>query len=154
MAIAIPGDPAPIVVKRDVPGQTIFTYFPDRTLSGIDYPDGCENLLTLTCTLDPDDPKRIMITGLPQIRTNARKVNIVREGDAYSMVAQPTIYSLLPMEFQLTVPSNDVLIIGPGAMARRSSSPGHHFLMRQKDGMEFETVLLLMPEVFAAPLKR
>ena len=74
--IAIPGRPVSIVLKRGLPQQTMFLFRPDRTLSGLDYPPG-DNLLTIACTLDEDDQSKVLITGLPQVRTTYHRPQFV-----------------------------------------------------------------------------
>ncbi|MDY6914177.1 MAG: hypothetical protein SVT52_06965 [Planctomycetota bacterium] len=151
--LAAPGNPVPIVLKRRQGIQTIFTFHSDRTLSGADYPPG-DNLLTVSCTLDQDDPSVITITGVPQVRSTQRKQKIVQQSTGFLMVAKPTLFRFRPLAFQIAVPSGDFIVVGPGSESYRPHSVGHHFVVREKEGMEFETVLVLMPEVFAAPLKK
>jgi hypothetical protein len=153
LLVAIPGDPLPIVLKERQAAQTIFTFYDDRTLSGADYPPG-DNVLATVCTLDEDDVSRIMVTIVPQIRTTHRKTRFVLDGGEPKKVAAPMTYSFPQLAFQLTVPSKDFLVIGPGAHARRPTSVGNHFLVREKEGVEFESLLVLIPEAFAAPMRR
>lgn len=146
--VAIPGRPVPIVLKPDQPGQTIFTSHADWTLSGQDYPAG-DSVLSVVFTLDPSDPSRVMLTGMPQIQSTQREAKFVRNEYGLSIVHEPTVYAFSPLTFQLKVPSEDLVVIGPGAASRRPSSAGHHFLVKSKRGMDFETVLVLVPKVFA-----
>ena len=60
------------------------------------------------------------------------------------------MYELTDLTFRLSVPCGDILVVGPGAAARRPTSAARHFLIKEKDGMEFETVLLLVPSVVRA----
>ncbi len=151
--VAFPNRPKSIILKSRQPAQTIFCYRADRTLEGFDFPPG-ENLLTLSCSLDEDDPSELLVTGVPQIRTTHRRSKFVDNGAGMMMVHQPDIYSISPMTFQLRVPKDHFLVIGPSLAAARSSSVGHHFLVKEKNGMQFETVLIIKPKVVAAPIKR
>ncbi|MHC4982509.1 MAG: hypothetical protein ACYTF6_05000 [Planctomycetota bacterium] len=149
--VSQPGEPLSIVLKQRQPIQTVFVYSDDRTLSGADYPPA-DNIFTLECTLNPDDPSKIMITGVPQIRTTAQRPRFVSGPGLPSMVARPDYYSFQSATFQVMLPSKDILVVGPGSQSRRSSSIGSRFLVSQNNGVEHETVLIFMPEVFAAPL--
>lgn len=149
-ATMLPGRPLHIVLKRGLPPQTIFLYRPDRTLSGFDYPPG-ENLLTISCTLDEDDPSKVMITGLPQIRTTYHRPQFIDRNGRITMVNRPDMFSLSSLTFQVVVPSGDFLVIGPAGESGRPTSVGHHFLVKNKEGMEFETVLVIKPQAFATP---
>jgi hypothetical protein len=69
------------------------------------------------------------------------------------MASRPDYYSLEAVMFRAVLPSKDVLIIGPGSQSSRSSSIAHSFLLSNKNGIQLETVLVLIPEVFAMPIK-
>lgn len=143
----VAGQPTPVELKSRQPAQTIFVFFPDRTMTGMDYPPG-DNLLTLSCTLNEDDPSKVLITALPQIRTTKRVPQFLQSAGVGQMVTRPLVYSFHPLTFQLTVDNDDFLIVGPGIMARRPMSLGHHFLLQDREGMLFETVLVIRPRVF------
>ncbi len=149
---AMPGRPVPIVLKTRQPAQTIFISYDDRTLSGADYPPG-ENLLTVTFTIDEDDPSRAVITAVPQVRSTRRKTHILRGPSGYQIVQKPALHTLNPLTFQISVPNKDFLVIGPNAESRRATSVGRHFLLKKKKGVEFETMLILIPEVFATQMR-
>lgn len=146
----IPGAPQHIVLKEQQPAQAIFISNPDQTVSGSDYPAG-DAVLSLACSLSEDDPNSMIITGLPQIRSTARRPQIVRDETGLRMLDLPTMYPFTPLAFQLTIQRNDFLVVGPGVESRRKSSLGHIFLARQKEGLEFETVLIILPEVAKIP---
>ena len=149
---ALPGVPVPLELKRKQPGQTIFTFYEDLTLSGADYPAG-DNLLTIACTLDEDDPTIVRLTGLPQIRSTYRKPTVLNRPGEPMIVERPVIYDLPSLMFQVTVASRDFLVIGPNSQSQRRCSAGRSFLVAQKDGVPFETVQLLVPEVFETSTK-
>jgi hypothetical protein len=152
MMMARPGVAVPFVLKRCDKEQTVFTFYEDRTLRGADYPPG-ENLLAIVCTLNEDDPTRVLLTGVPQLRSNRRRAKVMTQMGRAVMAYEPDLVSLRDLTFQLSIPSEDFIVIGPGAGSRRLHSAGHEFLVRSKSGIEFETVLVLIPEVFAAPIK-
>ena len=148
-----PGQAVPIVLKRAAPSQTIFIFNDDRTFGGEDFPPG-DYLMTIVCTLDEDDPSKALITGVPQIRTARGKTRFVESGGGLLMLSRPALHTLSAMTFQVTVPSNDFLVIGPGSQSQRPSSIGNKFLVKTKDGIEFETVVVIRIEVLAAPISR
>jgi len=147
---ALPGAAVSVELKQRQPTQTIFTFYDDRTLSGADYPAG-DNLLMIACTLDEDDPTIVRITGLPQIRSTYRRPTVLNKPDGPMIVEKPVTYDLHSLLFQVSVESKDVLVIGPNSEAQRRWSAGRNFLVTEKDGVPFETVQLLIPEVFEAP---
>ena len=151
-AVALRGNPLKISLKTDQPEQVIFTYYNDRTLCGLSYAPG-DNVLSLTFTLDDDDPFKIMVTGLPQIRSLTRKPTMVRDGGKFRMAQASPTSSFDPLTFQFTIPSGDFIVIGPNSQSRRRSSVGYHFLINNKEGTDFETVLVLAPEVITAHTK-
>jgi hypothetical protein len=150
--LTLPYDVVPVILKQYQPEQTIFLSYRDRTLAGQDYPAG-DCILCFVCTLDQDDPKQVCMTVMPQIRSTERHQEITDENGQYMVLLKPTVFAMPALTFHLNVPNRDFLIIGPGAQSRRPSSLAHSFLVKQKDGMSFETVMVIRPEVFWAPLK-
>jgi len=150
--VFLPGDPYPLDIKQDEPIQTIFLTNSDRTISGADYPPG-DNSVMLSCTLNEDDPSKVMVTGVPEIRTTQRQMRLVNDHGNFSWRAMPTVYSFAPLTFRASIPSKDIVVIGPGSQARRPYSVGNHFLVHSREGVEFEKVLVLIPEVLAQPMK-
>ena len=149
---SLPGNPLHITIKQHQPIQTVFLFHEDRTLSGSDYPPG-DNLLTIVCTFDEDDPNRVIVAGCPQIRSTRHTSHIVRRRGKIARTSRRVIFPFLPLAFRLTIQSGDLIVIGPGPGALRPSSVGHHFLVDGNGGIESETVLVLIPEVELAPVK-
>jgi len=147
-----PREPVSCVVKKRQGVQTIFVFHDDRTCSGADYPPG-ENLLTVMCTFNPEEPKELIITGLPQIRTTQHRARIIRARNSLTIVERPTLFNFDSLAFQVRLTGGDFLVIGPGTQAGRPSSLAHHFLIKRRKGVQFETVLVLIPEVVAVPVQ-
>jgi len=141
----LPNDPQPIVLRTGQPAQTIFLSRDDGTLAGADYPPG-DNVLTLSFGLDDRDLSRVLVNGLFQIRSSRRHPEIVKNGGTYQFRQEPRRFPLGPLAFQAPVDAGDFLVIGPNAAARRPTSAGRHFLLRCKEGMHYETLLILFPE--------
>jgi len=149
---AMPNDPLQIILRQRRPEATIFTFRDDRTLRGQDYPVG-DYMLTVACTLDEDDLSKVMFTAVPQIRSAAKSPKFVISPIGPRLINQPKTYSFDELTFQLMVPPKGFLVIGPGANARNPSTVGHHFLTLKREGVEFETLLVLMPEVLVTPIR-
>jgi hypothetical protein len=141
------GRPGAVVLKAGLPIQTIFTYFDDQTLSGADYPPG-DNLLTLGATLDRGEANRVILTALPQIRSTRKQSQLTMENGIPTFASMPVLFPFRPLTFQLAIPEGCFLVIGPGIQSRRGSSVAHHFLTLERDGLEYETLLILHPTVF------
>ena len=149
---SMPASPMSVMLKEGQAGQTIFTFHDDRTLSGQDYPPG-DYLLVMVCTLDEDDLSKIMMTVMPRIRSTKKRRTFVMGPGGAEMVTQSDAFNFDQLTFQLMIPPKGFLVIGPGANARNPSSAAHHFLVKKRDGMEFETLLILTPKAFATPIK-
>lgn len=141
---ALPGTVNPIVLKKDQGIQRLFLYYDDRTLRGEDYPPG-DNLLSLTGTLNEDDPSKVLLTGMPQIRALKKEKVIVEDHGSYRFVSKPKFFPFTPLTFQVEIPKGGFLIIGPGIQSRRTSSLAHHFFTKTKNGLLFETLVILRP---------
>jgi hypothetical protein len=86
------------------------------------------------------------------VRSARRITKYVMSPVGPQMVNEPELFSLDDLSFRLLVPAKGFLVIGPGANARNPSTVGHHFLTRQREGVQYETLLVLTPEVVAAPI--
>jgi hypothetical protein len=151
MAVALPGNPLPIVLRDRQGEQSIFVFHEDRTLSGSDYPPG-DNVLAVACTLDQDDRGRVFVSAVPQIRSTHRRSQYVLSEAGATVSVQPDCFPFASLTFQASLTSGDFIILGPGAQSRRTTSVGHRFLVREKEGVEFETLIVMAPEAVAAPL--
>ena len=151
--LAHPGTPLPIVLKARQGEQTIFIYRRERTLFGRDYPPG-DNVLMVTAGINWEKPSSVHLMVTPLIRSSHRRARFVHQPAGYVLTAQPSYFPLRELDFQFTIPAGGFLLIGPGPQVRRQTSPGYHFLVRQHRGAKFETVLVIAPEVFAAPVRR
>ena len=144
--LTLPGEAHSITLKKARPAQTIFTFHEDQTLSGADYPPG-DNLLTVLCMLDEDDSERIIVTAQPQIRSTRLRSEAVRQSGKPAVVSKPVLFPFRALTFRMPVRSGDLIVVGPSPAAMRADSVGHHFLITAKEGIEFETLLILIPAV-------
>jgi len=144
------GAPHHIVLKRDQGVQTIFSFHADRTLSGQDTPPG-DNVLSTVCTVDEDDADRIILTGMPQVRSSKIRTRFRNEPDGVRIVNRPTMFGFEDLMFQMPMKPGEFLVIGPGAASRRPHSVGRHFFIEKKQGISFEMVLVLTPKAEMLP---
>ena len=150
---ALPGQPFQVELKTFLDPQTIFTSYADRTLSGADYPSG-DNLLVLSVTLDETNTSRMIVTAMPQIRSTHRVQDIVTDNTGrLTFVDHPVLYSFRPATFQTSMSDDEILVIGPGAESRRPTSIGYHFLLHEKQQLQFETVLVVSIRAVKASVK-
>lgn len=145
-----PSIPAAFELNERNRGTTIFTSHANRSLSGADYPAG-RDILSILCTIDEDEPSTVLVTASLQIESARRRPKLSAPGGSVMLKVKPTIYNFPELTFQLSVPTKGFLVIGPAAGARRPTSIGHHFLVRERSGAKFETVIVLTPEVVVAP---
>jgi hypothetical protein len=147
--------PNQITLKPCCPTQTIFTYFTNRSLRGEDYPPG-DNILSISCSVNPNDRQTIHFSALPQIRSTKRKGHIVKNHGQPKIVYKAKYFPFDPLLFQAKIRSGDFLLIGPGREARRPSSVGKHFFTVRKKGMPYETMLLIRPRIYKikVPIRR
>jgi hypothetical protein len=144
--LAPPGRPVPVVLKSGLPSVTLFAFRADRTLTGEDFPPG-DAILNTSMTFDQGDPSEVWLTLQPQVRTARQRPRVVSDLAGPRVAVEPDFCPLTPLTVQVPVPRGGFLVIGPGSMARRPYSPGRHFLVAEKKGMHFETVLVLIPRV-------
>ena len=147
-----PGAAVPVVLKVAEPRQTVFLFRPDRTLIGNDYPP-CDNVLMMAGTVNYDEPTDVHLTAGTILRSVERQTRYVEGAGGYVLTSLPTYYRLEDMGFTVKIPAGGFVVVGPGPDVRRDTSPGHRFLVRTRRGLQFETILVIAPEVFAAPIR-
>lgn len=146
---AFPSRPTPILLKEHQPIQTIFTFNSRGELKGFDYPPG-DDILMLTCHLNDDDPSGVLVQAVPLVRSTAHQnVYVKTESGNYTIEQQPVLFPLEALEFKAPVPQGYYLVIGPGTLVSRPTSPGAQFLVKDKQGLRYETLLVIVPEVLA-----
>lgn len=148
-----PGEPLSIPLKQNQDVQTVFLKAADRTLTGYDYPPG-DDVVTIVPTINYDDPTATHVTGALAVRSARRRPQYVETPTGYVLSSEPVRCPLPGMDFRLIVPPDQFVVIGPGAAARDEDSPGGAFLTIRREGVRFETVLVILPEVFAEPVRR
>jgi len=146
------GTPHHVVLKRGMGVQTVFGFHADRTLSGSDMPPG-DNVLTVVCTVDEDNAGRIILTGMPQVRSSRIKTHFLNEPAGVRILNRPVMFGFEDMMFQMPMAPGEFLVIGPGAASRRPHSVGRYFFIRKKQGVDFEVVLVLTPRAEMLPEK-
>jgi len=146
-----PGQSVTVVLKENQDVQRIFTFTDKGRLGGLDYPPG-DNILMLTCQLNMDEPSEVIVQAVPLVRSIRRINRWEKTDNGYKLSRQPVIMPVEPLEFTAKLPQGHYLVIGPGMAAMRTTSPGGRFLVSKKDGLRYETLLVVVPEVFAAPM--
>jgi hypothetical protein len=144
--------PGTIVLGKNRPAQTIFLYSENKTLTGNDYPSG-DSLIKISSVTDPDYSDKSLLTITPEIRSTNTKLQIVREHGAPRIEENPVLFLFKSMRFQLKMTDGEFLVIGPGIESHRPTSLGHHFLTNTENGIEYERILVLQPQVVRFELK-
>ncbi len=144
------GVPHHITLKREQGVQTIFSIHADRTTSGNDIPPG-DNVLSVVFTVDEDDADRVILTGMPQIRSTRIKTRFRSEADGVRIINRPTMFGFEDLMFQTPMKPGEFLVIGPGAASSLPHSVGRHFFIRKKQGVNFEIVMVITPKAEMLP---
>jgi len=149
--LAWPARPAPLTLREHQGHQRIFTFTDQGLLEGRDYEPG-DNVLMLTCHLNANDPSEVLLQVAPVVRsrTRVRRWSRTEEGE-YELGNKPVQTPVGDLQFTVKVPKGHYIVIGPGQAAARTTSPGHRFLTAEVRAARLETLLVIVPEVFAAP---
>jgi len=153
MMVGRRGAPHHVVLKRKQGLQTVFDFHSDRTLSGSDMPPG-DNVLTIVCTVDEDNAGRIILTGMPQVRSARNRTHFLNGPTGIRIINRPVMFGFEDMMFQMPMSPGEFLVIGPGAASRRPHSVGRHFFIQKKQGVDFEIVLVITPRAEMLPEKK
>lgn len=148
--LAMPGRQQQITVKEHQDVQRLFVFDRFGLLTGQDYPAG-DNVLLLTCNINGQNPSEVVVQAVPAVLSETKSVRWQETDQGYQRVDQREEVPVKPLEFSVRAPRGTYLVIGPGADVMRSTSPGNSFLVTERGGLRFETLLILVPEVFTAP---
>lgn len=141
-----PASPAQVFLQRNDHHQTVFAHRLDETVYGMDYPPG-DAMLAVHCLVDPATPARMSMTVMPQVRASRQKMRYTKTDGRYNFIKVPILHNFTELAWQISVTMGDVIVLGPGRGARRSSAVGRLFFLRDVDGATFETVVFLAPDV-------
>jgi hypothetical protein len=148
--LAMPGHQQQITLKEHQDFQRLFIFDRAGLLNGRDYPSG-DDILLLTCNINGQDPAEVVLQAAPAVLDERKIIRWEETDQGYQRVEKREELTLTPLQFTVRAPRGTYLVIGPGADVMRSTSPGHSFLLGERGGLQFETLLILVPEVFAAP---
>lgn len=149
---AWPGTVMDVLARKDQPAQSIFLFYGDKTRTGSDYPPG-DNVFAVACTVDETNPQGVLLTGVPQIRSAQNEFQPTRTDARMGIVSPYTRTPFAPLTFRAAIPPKGFLLIAPARAALNTSTLGHRFLIEQRDGLSFETVLIVLPEVIRKPIR-
>lgn len=138
--------PSTLTLRADLPPRTVFAVGRDGLARGTDYPGG-DYALGIGCRLDVSDPSRVQLTIVPQIHSGEKMRELVRSAGHLTFRNRQEVTSFSEASVRVTLPVGDALVVGPSRQAGRTSSIGHCFLAGDRDGIPFETMILLIPEV-------
>lgn len=152
VAIAALGDaPGSVTLKEGQPDRTIFTVGREGAVRGADYPPG-DYAIGVGCRINENDPSRILMAVVPQVRTGAPEPPGMRVVGPPAARTHKEVLGLEAGTVTVTLSAGDILVIGPSGRSARASSIGHCFLTGSREGLPYETVVLLTPEVIAFSL--
>jgi len=148
-----PGQVVPVELKEHLDDQRIFIFSGTGQLRGYDFPPG-DNVLNFICHLNAEDPSEVLLQMAPVVRSTRKVSRLVKTPVGYVRRSRSVSVPLEALELNVRVPQGQYVIIGPGAISRRATSPGNRFLVGVADGLRYETLLVVIPQVFAAELPR
>lgn len=148
-----PGDGIPLVLQKRDQVQPIFAFDSLGYLHGLDYPAG-ENVLMVACHLNVENLEQVILQATPLVRAERLVPTPVKTPHGWGWDREPLRVPIGWTEFTLRVPVGDYVVIGPGAASARTTSPARHFLIGMREGQRYESLLVLVPEVWAAPIRQ
>ena len=149
-SLAWPGRPHPVVLKEHEGVRRIFTFSRAGTLHGMDCPSG-DYVLMLSCHLNAEDPSEVLLQAVPLVRSSRAALRWERTDTGYERRHRPIATPIEALEFTVNVPRGHYIVVGPGVGVSRDTSPAGRFLITERRGLRYETLLVIVPEVFAAP---
>lgn len=151
--LAVPGRATPIPLQSADRRQCIFVFNRHGELRGRDYPGG-RNVLMLACRVNNDRPDEVLVQAACVVQADDGRVRYVRAGGGLQLKAVPVEEAVEGVEFTVRVGAGQYLVIGPGEASSRSTSAGGRFFVSDDRGLKHETLLVIVPRVYAAQLPR
>jgi hypothetical protein len=151
---ASPGVPICLTLKENQPPQMVFAFDGDGSAHGADYPAG-NYVLAVSYRLNEKEekPSTILLTVVPQIRPASSKTADDSINAEAEFRTDKEIISFEQAAFTISMPVGDILVVGPSSESHRPSSIAHGLLKGNLNGVPFETVLLLIPQVVPASIR-
>jgi hypothetical protein len=151
---ALSGEPVCLTLKKNQPPQMVFAFDGDGSAHGADYPAG-DHVLVVSYRLNDmeETPSTVLLTVVPQIRPAPGKTADDSMIPGAEFRTDQEIFSFEQAAFSVTLPVGDILVIGPSRESGRPSSVGSSLLTGHRNGVPFETVLLLIPQVVPASIR-
>jgi hypothetical protein len=138
-----------VVMKADLPEQTIFYFDGSNELKGQSY-DRCDNFITVSFQPTPRKPGYLRLTLCPMVRSRKTvlQVSPTNESREYAFVHPERLYDL---NLCADIPRDSFLVVTTSANARLSTSIGRAFFTTDGAADRMETVLLILPRPYVAP---
>jgi len=126
--------------------QAIFFFRDDGTLTGESFP-ASRNALQVMYEIAPDDPGKVVLKLIPEIRQHERGTQWVRRDGRYVRV--PVYHGRILSELAMTaaLPAGWFLAVGPGGEVALGSIVGRALLTRQVEGKRYESIYFFTPQV-------
>jgi hypothetical protein len=149
--LTTPGRAEAVPLQEHRDRQRMFIFTNQGRLVGRDYPPG-DNVLMLTCHLNDEDPSELILQVAPLVRSDKKVTRWEKTETGYQVVETVEESPIEPLEFTVKMARGTFIVIGPGAGVARETSPGCCFLIGEKAGLRYETLMVIVPEVFASPI--
>ena len=135
---------AQIEMKKDLPEQVIFHFDRQNNAIGRSF-DRSENFWDISFEPAPRKPGQLRLTLCPMIRASRRQVVFTQLNEGYEMkfVSPEMIYDL---NFRVDIPAGGFLVVTPSPNARRPTSVGNAFLVKDGPTSKLEQVLIIIPK--------
>jgi len=143
---SIPGQPGLLLCGKGQEAVSVFLFHNDRTLTGYSCPAGDYGFV-LAFSTPEDDPRRLLMTAVPRTESIERRQRIVQGPGGLLLRDVPVARNFDALTFQVNLARDQFIVIGPNREAMRPTSLGRCLFVHRKDGLMFERIFIVRPEV-------
>jgi hypothetical protein len=133
-------------LKKDVLQQYLMWFHPTSGLIGQVY-DRCDNSMVIHFMPVPKRLGTVRVTVTPKLLAERTELMYTVRNEIQELNFRRPEY-LFDMRLSVDVPLDNFLIVAPSADAEAQTSIGNRFLNHERNGEEYETVLLISPQPF------
>ncbi len=126
--------------------QTLFFMADDGVLTGETWP-ASRNVLRVSYELDLEDPARIQLALVPEVRQRLDGWRWVRNEAGFTQLPKYSGRAFSTASLLVPITNGDFLMLAPGERADVAGMVGQAFLVQELDGTAYDSYVFLRPDM-------
>ena len=147
-----PGYPLALELDTKPHEQTLFYMADDGVLTGETWPSS-RNVLRLSYDLNLEDPSRIQLDLVPEVRQRLDGWRWVRNEAGFTQLPKYSGRAFSAAALSVAVTEGDFIMVAPGDRADVAGMVGQAFLVQEFDGIPYDSYVFLRPDMTYVALR-